>query len=93
MFMAFCCVSAEVMLLCMFGMCNVLPLKVLGDAPAWAASLSSLISGSCNFGKPDVAVVGILFLCMPGAMVKQCVNMYQLATAATKIAELDGKEE
>jgi hypothetical protein len=76
----------------MFGICNVVPLKVLGTAPGWAAALSALITGPCNSGiQPDVATVGILFLCLPGCAVKQCVNVYQLATAAARIAELDEK--
>jgi hypothetical protein len=92
--MAFCCVSAEVTLLCMFAICNTLPLSLLGAAPDWVAGLSALITGPCNSGmQPDVATVGTLFLCLPGCIVKQCVNVYQLATAATRIAELDEKTD
>lgn len=86
--------SAEVILLCIFGICNTLPLAALGFAPTWAANATSRITGPCNAGmQPDVAPVVLLFFCLPGCIVKQCINVYQLTTAAQQIAELDEKAE
>ena len=94
MFMGFCCVSAEVILLCMFAVCNTQPLEVLGVGPAWTVGASSVITGRCNSDmQPDVVAVSLLLLCLPGCIVKQCVNVYQLATAAQQIAEMDEKSE
>lgn len=90
MFMGFCCVSAEVILLCMFAVCNEVPLAALGAAPAWATGASSLMTGQCNAAmQPDVAAVAVLILCLPGCIVKQCINVYQLTTAAQQVARLD----
>lgn len=94
MFMGFCCVSAEVILLCMFAVCNTQPLLVLGVGPAWAVDASTIITGRCNSEMhPDIAAVSLLFICLPGCVVKQCINVYQLATAAQQIVELDEKTE
>jgi hypothetical protein len=92
--MGFCCVSAEMILLSMFAICNTKPLQLQGAAPAWAASAAAYITGPCNTGvHPDVATVVVLFVCLPGCIVKQCINVYQLATAAQQIAELDNKSD
>jgi CDP-diacylglycerol--inositol 3-phosphatidyltransferase len=93
LFMGFCCVSAEVAILCILSLCHAQPLKLLGDSPKWVAAALAGIHGQCTAAAPDVAVSTLLLLCLPGCAVKQWTNVAQLMTSAHRIAALDVKVE
>eukprot|EP00892_Ulva_mutabilis_P007473 jgi/Ulvmu1/5098/UM021_0115.1 len=90
-FMAACCISAEVSFLCIFSMCHTTPLHLAGGAPQWATAASAWLTGSCTARTPDAVLASIALLSVPGCLMKQVVNAYQLAASADMIVELDSK--
>jgi CDP-diacylglycerol--inositol 3-phosphatidyltransferase len=91
LFMGFCCVSVEVLYLCMyclgfeqFRTWGVMPLPVAVRGLPALAGLPLLPDGA-----PAVAVLAAAVL--PGFAVKQFVNIVQLRTAAGQLVALDQK--
>lgn len=92
--MGLCCVSAEVVLLCVYGICSKLHMGTLWESASLAASASSLVTGQCNVGmEADAISISLLLICLPGCILKQYINVHQLVTSAQHIAQLDQKAD
>jgi hypothetical protein len=91
-FMGFCCISCEVLYLCTFSMCHPMPPKWSQPAPASLQYAATVISSCRPSTAADLLPVVLQFVALPGLVVKQIVNVYQLLEAARKLIELEQKQ-
>lgn len=92
-FMGFCCVSCEVLYLSTYALCHP-------GTPRWTAAAPEALHGAAEWAAgctvpsgADAAIVALQLLALPGVLVKQVVNVWQLLEAMRKLAVLDSKSE
>jgi CDP-diacylglycerol--inositol 3-phosphatidyltransferase len=91
-FMAFCCISCETMYLSIFNLCHSAALRVSGQAPASLVRALAWVLGELG-PDPDILSALILLASIPGFILKQFVNFYQLTTAADKLVRWESKAQ
>lgn len=91
-FMGFCCVSCEVLYLCIFALCHPgMPSLTAPALPAIGSALS-LITGSTDPARhADSIVAALTVFSLPGVLVKQVVNMNQLKASMDKLVKFEKK--
>ena len=89
--MAACCISAEVLLLCVFTICHAESLAMMGEAPAWLTKATAWVTGECSARTPDALLGSVALLSIPGFLMKQMVNIHQLVASVDVIVAIDSK--
>lgn len=92
-FMGFCCVSCEVLYLTTYALCHPNTPQWTAAAPASVLQASQWAAGCAVPSAADALIVALQLLAVPGVLVKQVVNVWQLLEAMHKLARLEGKSE
>jgi hypothetical protein len=86
--MGFCCVSCEVLYLSIYAICHPRTPTFSLRAPHAFGSVVQWVTG-CACSNVDLLPAALVLLTLPGCVVKQVVNVYQLRGAMVKLVALE----